>query len=501
MKYHVQKIIVLGGGSAGLLAALTIRSRLPQVEVTLIRSQKIPVIGVGESTTRALPHYLHNVLGLDRSEFYQQVRPSWKLGIRFEWGSPDTSHFNYPFADRLDVRLRELPQLIAFYCADDQRDTSVFDVLMDRGLSPCALRDGQYGVDESGAYHIENKSFVAFLEVQAKRAGVRFVDGDVAAVPRTESGDVEKLELEDGRNLAADLFVDCSGFRSVLMGKTLGERFVSYDDSLFCDRAVVGNWQRDDAVMPYTTVETMDSGWCWKIEFIDHMNRGYVYSSAFCSDDDAMREMKQKNPRLGDDLRVIKFPCGRYENFWVGNVAAIGNAAGFVEPLESSALQHIIEQSRFLCTALCETNCRVTPQLQELENRRFRWLWDDLRDFLAVHYKFNRRLDTPFWRHCREHVDLGGAEQLVDYYRRVGPTSLASSLIYPASIFGYEGYLSLLMGQQVPTDFCYVPSDGERETWQRFRDYVRSLATGALPVREAMQLVCDPSWTWPSQRS
>ena len=101
----------------------------------------------------------------------------------------------------------------------------------------------------------------------------------------------------------------------------------------------------------------------------------------------------------------------------------------------------------------------------------------------------------------RRHVDLGGAEQLVDYYRRVGPTSLASSLIYPASIFGYEGYLSLLMGQQVPTDFCYVPSDGERETWQRFRDYVRSLATGALPVREAMQLVCDPSWTWPSQRS
>ena len=182
------------------------------------------------------------------------------------------------------------------------------------------------------------------------------------------------------------------------------------------------------------------------------------------------------------------------------NVVAIGNSSGFAEPLEATALQHIAEQSKFVCRALKDSNCQVSSKMKEVENRRFRWLWDDLRDFLAVHYRFNQRLDTPFWRHCREHTDLKGAQELVEYFQEAGPSVLSMSLVLPVSIFGYNGYLCLLIGQQVETNFVNQFKPQDRENWDRYRQFIRQGISNALTTQQAIQLVHDPAWQWPVRK-
>jgi tryptophan halogenase len=349
------------------------------------------------------------------------------------------------------------------------------------------MQNGRLMSDSRSAYHIKNDKYIAYLEKKSVEAGASTIAGEVASATRHENGHVASLILKDGREVAGDFFVDCSGFRSLLLGKTLGTKFVSYAKSLLCDTAIVGQWNRsDNEIRPYTTCTTMNHGWCWRIDFHDLVTRGYVHSSAFCSVDEAMREMKEKNPQLGDDLRVLKFPSGRYENFWVGNVAGVGNASGFVEPLEATALHMIVEQSHFLSLALADGGLRIVPAIQEVENNRIRRLWDDIRNFLAIHYRFNRKLDTPFWRHCQETVDLAGAEPLVEYFRAVGPSGLISGLLDPVSMFGIHGYLLLLLGQQIPTATERPTAQQDVAAWRSLRELFRVEAENSLPMRAAL---------------
>ncbi len=486
----IQTTIVLGGGSAGFLAALAINKALPRMKVIVVRSPNIPIIGVGESTTPAVPRFLHQTLGFDRAEFWKQVRPSWKLGNRFLWGDPRDAHFNYPFDFGVCNADASLRKVHGYYCLEQMADASLYSALMNQGRSPLYVQpNGQLGIYDNHAYHLENKTFVAYLEQQARLRGVTILDDDVVAVMRRDDGGVASLRLASGTDLAGELFIDCSGFASCLLGKTLNEPYISYAEGLLCDTAVIGSWSRSDEVLPYTTAETMDAGWCWRIEFVDQITRGYVFSSQFISVDEAMREIKAKNPQLPDDLRVVKFRCGRYERHWVHNVVAIGNSAGFVEPLEATALQVIVEQLRFLCKALLDTDTQVPPVMQTLENRRGREIWDDIRDFLALHYRFNRRLDTPFWRHCREHVPLGGAEAFVEYFQAAGPSLLAAPLIRQESIFGLEGYLTILLGQRTPTHCPLNLSPSDWQAWDAYRERLRQTAARNLTMAQSAAII------------
>jgi tryptophan halogenase len=498
MSSRINNVVVLGGGSAGFLSALAVRRLLPGWNVTVVHSSNVPVIGVGESTTRAVPHFLHNTLGLDRKEFYHDVRPIWKLGNRLVWGSPQDTHFNYPFDSFLPLQNKNLRMPHMYYCLNGMSDCGHYYSMMDQGRAPMFVEnDGQCFVDENFGYHIDNRRFLAHLKKKTEQAGVELLDADVATVQRSETGDVTHLLTEDGRQVEADLFVDCSGFRSLLLKQTLGERYVDYTDTLFCDTAVVGTWPReDDDVLPLTTTETMEHGWCWKIEFEDQITRGYVFASQFCTEDEAIREMKSKNPLLGDDLRVIRFPSGRYENFWVKNVVAIGNASGFVEPLEATALQLIVEQLRFVCQALNDSDGEPSDVMRQVENRRYRGRWDDVRDFLAVHYKFNRRSDSPFWQHCRADTKLGAAEEFVEYYQKSGPSPLAN-LLADQGMFGFEGYMTMLLGQRVPTERPVQLTDQDQADWDAFRAHVRWRAAQALSMREALGLFNRPDFQWP----
>jgi len=317
---------------------------------------------------------------------------------------------------------------------------------------------------------------------------------------RAEKGGdgIVALITETGERITADLFVDASGFRSELLGRALGEPFLSYQDALFCDRAVIGGWPRtDEPILPYTTAETMEAGWCWRIDHEHFINRGYVYASAFISDDAALAEFLRKNPKVATQPRVVKFRSGRYARTWVGNVVAVGNATGFVEPLEATALQVICVEASTLADSLLDSLCEPTPTLVTLYNRYNGDQWDDIRNFLAIHYKFNTRLETPFWRACRSDTALHGAQAIVDWYRENGPSVLAGiALVHPSNCFRMDGYLALLMGQNVPHNKPYDAPPAEHNFWRQHCQNLAIEARGGMDVKEALQAIRSPGLKW-----
>lgn len=481
----IRSVAVLGGGTAGYLAALTLRRKLPDLEVTVIESPEISVIGVGEATTPLLPALLHGTLGLDIYDFFRQVRPTWKLGIRFLWGRPAPHAFNYPFAaGRLDDALAHDGHPDG-YCLPS--------LLMKARRSPLVrLEDGSLAwTPEPFAYHVDNRRFVDFLQRAAEAAGIRRCRRHIVGTELEERGDpdgpcVAALVSDEGQRLAFDFFVDASGFSSRLLGKGLKTPFSSFAASLPTDSALVFDSPGNGPLPPYTCAETFDSGWAWSLPQQDGDHRGYVFSSAHASPAEAERELAR---RLGDvgELRLLRFRCGRHAQAWKANVFALGNAFGFVEPLESTALHMVVVAIHLLLRHFPGEPPEVANRKQV--NEHLGGFWDQLRDFLALHFRFNGRLDTPFWRDCRQGVKLGGAEETVAFYRERGNLSSGPHLLRFDSLWGDFGRDVILRGQGVPAP-APRPDLPER-SWRRLQSRSRNLVAAALPMREALAVAAE----------
>lgn len=493
---RVENVAVLGGGSAGLIAAITLKRLIPLLNVRVIRSKEIGVIGVGEGTTPGLVTHFHQTLRIPHQEFHERARPTWKLGLRMLWGPRED--FHYTFAPNLTVLTDGLRRNNAYFCGADFADANLGSALMKRNKAFVRASNGQPEISFAHlAYHIENVSLVAYLEWRAEADGIAIDDAKVVDVGRRDDR-VTDLTLDGGERVTADLYVDASGFRSQLLGKTLEEPFVSFADTLFCDRAIAGPRERepDEPIRPYTTVETMDHGWCWRIDHEHHVNRGYVYSSAFVSDGDAEEEFRRKNPAIASTRRVV-FKSGTYRRTWVGNVCAIGNAAGFVEPLEATALGVICAHAKNLATCLSESALDPSPSATRIYNDFAFTEWTDIRDFLAIHYRFNTLLDTPFWRHCRERTPLHSAERLVEFYRENGPSPLARNTILTGlHQFGLDGYYSMFLGMKVPHRRGYAATPDERLRWETVKAGWVAQARHGITVQEALDLIRQPSVIW-----
>src|SRR5262245_53357121 len=304
---------VIGGGTAGYFAALALKRRFPDMDVTVVESSAVPIIGVGEATTTLMPPFLHGQLGLDIIELFRVVKPTFKLGIRFEWGRPGDHYFTYPFGDADPIE--------AHHFDGHLRDQSFVSMLMAEGRAP--VLEGPNGERVSllsrpkFAYHLDNAPFVAHLAAAAKRAGVHHVDMTIDRVRTGERG-VHALHSADGRELSFDLYIDASGFRSLLIEGALGSRFLSYASSLLCARAIVATVPQRGGVQPFTTAETMESGWCWRIPVEGEDHRGYVCSSAHIDEDRAAAEMRARNPGMAEPW-TVRFRSGRHADFWLGN--------------------------------------------------------------------------------------------------------------------------------------------------------------------------------------
>jgi tryptophan halogenase len=491
----IKKVLVLGGGSAGFLAALALKLKLPQLQVDLIHSKDLGIIGVGEGSTLGLTDFLHNYLGISVRKFFATAQPTWKLGLRFLWG-PRT-HFHYTFSNQqLLGKVDGLRKQKGFYCWNEMRDEDPHSALMERDRVFARHANGTPLIHTTLAYHFENEKFVRFLAEYAQALEVSISDDTMVEVQRGENG-IRALRFASGRVESADLYIDCSGFVSALLGDALQEPFVPYNRTLFCDRAVIGGWTRTtEPIKPFTTCETMRSGWCWQIEHETRINRGYVYASSFISDDEAEREFREKNPAI-TDTRVVKFISGRYENLWVGNVVAIGNASGFVEPLEATALGVIAFQSRTLTEILRDGDQLVTAFQRDQYNSLHRRHWDGIRDFLAVHYRFNTRVDSAFWRHCQEGCELAGASRALECYQENGPSSYFEQTVFERpDQFGLAGYFAMFIGQKVPSKIQYQPSTDEQRLWENARRAHAEFAARGVSIAQTLAAIRSPKWQW-----
>jgi len=480
---RIKTVGIVGGGTAGYLTALALRAARPELEVTLIESSKIPVIGVGEATTARLNTFLHGDLGLDIEDFYARVQPTWKLGIRFEWGLPGAYYYNSPF---------QFGKLLESLVYDrDINENCLASFMMSANTTPIVrTRDGGLRSllgEVPYAYHLDNRRFVRYLGEEARNAGVRHLDVVIAkAVPTPDRQAIDHVRTDDGLELRYDLYVDCTGFRSLLLGQALGSEFSSYTPSLFTDTAVVANVPHGGVVKPYTVAETMDHGWCWNIPMEEDDHRGYVFCSSFVSLEHAAAEMRAKNPGMGDTWHV-KFRSGRHAEFWRGNCVAIGNSYAFVEPLQSTAIHMILVEIQKLLRSLPrETGLRT---FQPLVNREVAEIWDTLRWFLAAHYRYNRKLDTPFWRECRATADVSGIEELIALYRERAPLVTAAHRLkeLDGSTFGAARYDLLFLGMGLETTLA-TPDDDEA-SWRRTQAAVKRVADRALPHLAALRAV------------
>jgi tryptophan halogenase len=431
-----------------------------------------------------MPQFLHVDLELDPHRLFREVRPTLKLGIRFLWGAPETGDFHYPFGP--------VNALEPVVYGGDLKECSLQSLMMAAGRVPLYPTDGGGWTNRLGtgaAYHLDNERFVAYLQSRAARAGVQRIDATVTSVERSADGEeVQALVTADGRRLSFDLYLDCSGFRSLLLENGLGSPWISFEDSLWTDRAVVGPVPHGGNVRPYTTAESMSCGWCWNTPQEDVDHRGYVFASSFQTPEEAEAEMRRANPGMGP-ARLVRFRAGRHADFWKGNVVALGNAYGFVEPLESTALHMLIRQIGLLVRSFPVR--RGERGLQALLNRKVGSWWDYLRWFLAIHYKFNRRVDSPFWHACREDVDVSSHAELLAAFQERGPLSYdpaaQAAFDYPDPLWGPEGIDALLLGQGVP---CRLPRPAlDRATWEARRHLARQTVEGAVGHGAALELL------------
>lgn len=523
----LRSVGIIGSGTAGLLTALALRERDPGIDVTIVASSGIPIIGVGEATTPVLPPFLFGYLGLDPHRFEREVQPTLKLGIRFEWGQPD-GWFNYAFGDGdlSDAQAHD----------GHLRRYSATSMLMDAGKAPLVRVGGKLHSllrETRFALHLDNVRLVRFLEQRAREVGVRFIDATVHEVRRASHEHhpdrahelVDHLETSAGP-LSFDLYVDCTGFRSLLMGNALHSPFIDYATSLMTDRAVtavrrLGGATGPTAPAPYTTARTMNAGWCWTIPMRDELHHGYVFASKYLKEEDARKELEQVYPGC-EDLKVVRFRSGRREHFIRGNVVALGNSYAFVEPLESTAIHMVvIAISRLLeqvgapsasrgsslprgphgearpSLALASGDARersparpfTSAQRQAELNAQMGAHWDWLRWFLAVHYRFNRRIDSPFWRDVHLTTDWSGLEAAHKDFLAHGPLSARDPdapmpRLAGDVVFGPRGLDIVMLGQGV------VPKALPRRTsateWRELATMRERMVELALPHDEAL---------------
>jgi len=428
MTKPITNITIVGGGTAGWIVAAYLNHRLqwgltgrPDVRITVIESPTIPTVGVGEATVPTLKGTLRT-LEISETEFIKRTNASFKLGIRFDnWQRrPDGTPYSYvhPFTGGGAVRGRNPGYSFWQYGLPGQPSASGDDFIdtishvrgaIDGFNGPRDLDAPDFSGPMQYAYHVDATLLAGFLKEVCIARGVDHLRDDVTEVTLDSQGAIASLSLAARGDWPVELVIDCTGFSGLLINKALGEPFVSYSDYLLNDRAIPVQVTRKDqrAIVPATVSRAMDSGWSWRIPL--HSGRdgtGYVYCSAFGSDDQAAEDLAALNGAdvAITDPRVIRMRVGRSRRSWVKNCVAIGSSSGFLEPLESTAIMSIELASRWLLQNFPTIDFEAP--LQRQFNRNMERFYDEVRDFLGLHFSLSNREDTPYWRAVRHEAKL-----------------------------------------------------------------------------------------------
>ena len=401
----VRKIAVVGGGTAGWMTALMLANTAygGRLEITVLESPQVGIIGVGEGSTPWLRGFFEG-LGIEESEWMPACNATYKSGITFDrWSTrPGYERYFHAFASMLD-NLTMTQFVDNVHARIDRADVHAHP---DRFFIACRLaRDclapkpqRSFPFDVWYGYHFDAALLGAFLHRKALERGVRHVARHMTAATRNEQGDIVALQLEGGDTLEADFFVDCTGFASLLIGKALETPFVSFGENLFNDAAVALPTPLDGPIMSQTISTALDHGWAWKIPLTNRYGNGYVYSTAFCSPEQAETELRRHLGLLDADVpaRHLRMRVGRVSEPWNHNCVAIGLAQGFIEPLEATALLFVQLSATWLVEALERGD--LGESARQTFNERVNAQCEGTRDYIVTHYKTNTRTDTDYWR-------------------------------------------------------------------------------------------------------
>ncbi|MET0535410.1 MAG: tryptophan halogenase family protein [Steroidobacter sp.] len=476
MDTSTRTVIIVGGGSAGWIAAVRIAARWRDaIRVVLIESPSIETIGVGEGTWPTMRNTLRKS-GVSETDFLRNCDAAFKQGAKFvRWtDGTDADGYYHPLnppqgapAINLSAPWDQLHGERAFAdCVDFQ------STLCEAGLAPKAITTPEYAAVANYAYHLDAVKFAAFLRTHAVgMLGVEHIVDDVVSIGRADNGDIGNVTLKNGRVIEGDLFIDCTGFSALLIGKTLGVPFKPCGDTLFADRAIalqVPYASPEAAVACHTISTATDAGWIWDIGLPTRRGIGHVYSSRHMSDADAEVVLRRHvgASAAGLNARLIKFHSGYRERFWVGNCVAVGLSAGFLEPLEASALMMIEHSVDFIAERL-PANRDVMEILSAQFNRTFTHHWERVVEFLKLHYAISKRDDTAFWRDNRDPKSIPDPlRQRLTLWRHHPPAQQDFS--HQPEVFSWPSYQYILHGMRYATHYARMPRiDAEMSAVQR----------------------------------
>ncbi len=443
---EIKSVVIAGGGAAGWMAAAALaRVMGPRIAITLVESSEIGIVGVGEATIPAIAHF-NKLVRIDENEFLRQTQGTFKLGIEFvDWRQKGHAYL-HAFGP-IGRDLAYIP--FHHYWLKDPAGSSLWEYSLNAQAAKQARFARLAQVPDTPlagllwAYHFDASSYAAYLAKLAQGMGVRRVDAKIAGALQAPDGDVRALKLEDGRELAADFFIDCTGFRGLLIEGALRTGYEDWSHWLPCDRAQAVPCASTAPLLPYTRATAQEAGWQWRIPLQHRTGNGHVYCSAFTSDDRA-GELLLRNldgPALAEP-RVIRFATGRRKRLWNRNVVCLGLASGFLEPLESTSI-HLIQVGiqrlilHFPNHGDCEERRREFNRASAAE-------YEYIRDFIILHYVANQREGEPFWDACRNMAIPDSLAHRIELFRES-----AGIFCNADDLFQLHSWLQVLWGQGV----------------------------------------------------
>lgn len=427
----MKNIVIVGGGTAGWMTACLMADKwLPdQARITLVESENIGIIGVGEGSTPYLKTFFDH-LKIEESEWMPACNATYKAGITFDgWSTkPGCESYFHPFQTDLDSRSMPMFESNCLLRRQgvpvETRPDRLFlnAVLAQKKLAPKPAESFPFYI--TYGYHFESAKLGEFLMERSVDMGVERITADVVMINQGENGDIESVETACGKTIEGDCFVDCSGFRGLLIQQKLDSRFISFGENLFNDTAVAMPTPIDDELPCQTVSTALKHGWAWKIPLRNRFGNGYVYSSAYCSHDEAETELRQHLGLLDSDVEARKVPMkvGRLAENWKNNCVAVGLSQGFIEPLEATGLQFI--QSTILEFISAYEKGGFTDANQARFNERIATNFERIRDYIVLHYNTNSREDTPYWKDNHSNPKVSDSLQnMINCWMKLGDVS------------------------------------------------------------------------------
>jgi len=441
-KQQHRRVVIAGGGTAGwITAAAMSKLSVGTIDITLVESDQISTIGVGEATIPPM-RVFHQLLGIDEKEFMKATSSTFKLGISFEnWGNKDEKYIH---SFGTTGKGSYLAEFVHFWLHGKTKGHS--EDFGDYCLELQAAHAGKFVISEKPninyAYHIDSSRYAKFLRTYSEDKGVKRIEGKISQVSQNEkTGFIESLSLESGQVIEGDLFIDCTGFRGLLIEQTLNTGYEDWSHWLPCDSAIAVQTKSVEPAIPITRSIAHESGWQWRIPLQHRTGNGLVYCSKYLSDDDAKKLLLEniEGETITEPL-LIKYRTGKRRKHWNKNCVALGLASGFVEPLESTSI-HLIMMGVIRLMRLFPYN-GIDQSLINEYNRETNVELEKIRDFIILHYFVTQRDDSAFWRHCKNMDIPDSLKHRIDIFK-----SNAHAFQEPNELFRVDSWTQVMLGQ------------------------------------------------------